>query len=108
MDRKKKVYVPNRSAHDFRAAEEYGSLIFLTDGLIDRFALNTICRRFVEGTKDATADDYILVSSLNILNSLLASVFSYRFGKVNYLLWKNGRYIERCIDLTQVMEREDG
>lgn len=103
----KKVYVPNRSAHDFTPAETFGELVFLSEGLIDRFAINTTVRRFVEGTKDATAEDYILISSLNILNNVLTSIFAFRFGKVNFLLFKNGKYIERCIDLRQIAERDN-
>lgn len=83
----RKVYVPNKSHHDFKKAERFGQLVYLTDGVVNRFAVNQLYRECGAAMKDATAEDYILVSSLSILNAVAASIMAHRFGCVNFLVF---------------------
>ena len=98
-----RVYVPNRSGHDFSAATRFGELVFITEGLIDRFAVNTMYRECIKATKEAEEDDLILVSSLPILTSILTAVLGRKFGKVNFLLLWNDEYMKRSIDLDALL-----
>ena len=101
----KKVFVPNKSGHDFSSAEKYGKLIFLTEGRIHHlFALNSLYRTMHDGMKDAEEGDYLLVSSLSTLNSIATGILVQRFSKVNYLLFSQskGEYVERNIDFSNL------
>ena len=40
------VYIVNKSAHDFRPAEEFGDIIFLSEGPMNRYATNNMHREF--------------------------------------------------------------
>ena len=51
---KSKVYIINNSGHDYSLAEEYGELIFLTEGNLKPFSLNQYYRILAEKMKDAT------------------------------------------------------
>ena len=90
-----KVFIVNKSAHDFSMAEEYGELIFLSDGPINRFATTNMHRDFSNHLKNSNEDDYIVLCSLNVMNSIACAIFAKMHGKLNLLLYKEGEYIER-------------
>lgn len=90
-----KVYVVNKSSHDFSAALEYGEIIFLSDGSMNRYATNSMMRTFKESMKDSDANDYIVPCSLNVMNSIACAIFAFKHGRLNLLLFKDGTYIER-------------
>ena len=90
-----KVYIVNRSTHDFSAAEEYGKLIFLSEGPMNRYSTNHMFRKFKEVMKSSHEDDYIVPCALNVMNSIACSMFTHKHGKLNLLLFKEGEYVER-------------
>jgi hypothetical protein len=89
------VYVVNKSSHNFEPAKRFGNLIYMTEGVMNRFETNDMIRRFVEALRDSQKCDYILPCSLSIMNALACSVFAHKHGALNLLLYKNGSYIER-------------
>jgi hypothetical protein len=89
------VYIVNKSAHDFSAAEKYGSIIFLSEGPMNRYAVNHMYRLFTERMNDSGESDYIVPCSLNVMNSIASSVFTFKHGTLNLLLFRDGMYIER-------------
>lgn len=91
------VYVPNRSAHVFEAAKRYGALRFVTEGRVNRFDTSEMWRAWDEALQDSSPDDYIIITSLNILCSIGSALFGSRHGKLNLLLYRNGVYIHREI-----------
>lgn len=91
------VYIPNKGAHDYSDAERYGELHFLTSGSVSRYNTENLYRQLVEGLEGAEETDYLLVSSLAILNALASAIFSRKFGRVNYLLFRDGEYIEKTV-----------
>lgn len=90
-----KVFVVNRSNHDFSRAEEFGELVFCTEGRMNRFATNDMIRRFSEVMSKSSEEDYVLLCSLNVMNAIACAVFAYKHGALNLLLYKDGKYIER-------------
>ena len=90
-----KVYVVNKSAHDFSSAKKFGHLLYMTEGRMNRFGTNDMVRRFQESMKKSKKEDYILLCSLNIMNSLACAVFARKHGTLNLLLFKDGEYLER-------------
>ncbi len=90
-----KVFVVNKSAHDFSAAEQYGELVYLSEGYMSRYSTNNMHRLFTDAMKESKEDDYIVPCSLNVMNSIACAIFAVMHGKLNLLLFKNGSYIER-------------
>lgn len=92
-----KVYIVNKSAHDFSAAERFGDVIFLSEGPMDRYSVNNMVRQFTEIMEGSESNDYIVPCSLNVMNSIASAIFAHKHGKLNLLLFKGGDYLERNI-----------
>lgn len=90
-----KVYIVNKSNHDFGPASKYGEVIFLSEGPMNRYATNNMLRQFQDGMKDSAKEDYIVPCSLNVMNSIACAIFAHKHGCLNLLLFKDGTYIER-------------
>jgi hypothetical protein len=103
MTRKPVVYVPNRGAHDYEDAKQYGELRFLTSGVIERYRTNTIYRTLMQGMEDAQEGDFLLVSSLSILNAIIAGILARKFGKINFLLFRDGKYLLRTVNIDSLL-----
>jgi hypothetical protein len=100
-----KVFIANRGSHDYRPAEKFGDLVFVTDGEINKFAIGELFRRAQEVMKHSTEEDFFLPTSLPILSGICSALLAYKHGRVRYLLFKYshgkkaGEYIERTIYL---------
>jgi hypothetical protein len=94
-----KVFIANRGSHDYRAAERFGDPVFVTNGEINKFAIGELFRRAQEVMKDSTEDDFFLPTSLPILSGLCSAILAHKHGRVRYLLFRAGEYIERTIFL---------
>lgn len=92
-----KVYIVNKSSHDFTSAEKFGKLIFMTEGRMNRFGTNDMVRKFSDAMRNSTKEDYLLPCSLNTANIMAASIFALKHKRLNLLLFKpsTGEYIER-------------
>ena len=90
-----RVYVVNKSAHDFSKAEKFGQLVFMTEGRMNRFGTNDMVRKFKDAMRNSKREDYLLLCSLNVMNSLACAVFGRKHGTLNLLLFKEGEYLER-------------
>lgn len=90
-----RVFVVNKSNHDFSAARKYGDLVFLSEGPMNRYSTNNMMRIFTERMKESTVSDYIVPCSLNVMNSIACAIFAHKHGALNLLLFKQGSYIER-------------
>ena len=91
----KKVFVVNKSAHDFKPAEKYGEVVFLSEGSMNRYSTNFMIRQFKEIMESSEKGDYIVPCSLNVMNSIACAIFAHKHGCLNLLLFKDGIYIER-------------
>jgi len=90
----RKVFVVNNSGHDFSTAEEFGELVYLSEGMFNSFDLNKMYRMFAELLVDSTQEDYILMSGLPQMNMIASAIFGYMHGRVNILLYssRNNNY----------------
>jgi len=93
------VFVVNKSSHDFSAAKQFGDIVFLSEGPMNRYATNNMHRVFDVIMSSSNKEDYIVPCSLNVMNSIASAIFARKHGRVNLLLFKEGRYIERNIIL---------
>lgn len=106
MANKPKVYVTQETNHDFRAAAEFGDLVFLTDGrrddfhntkgphnvdLIDR--LQAALREYNEG------DFVVLVGSPYVQAAVMWILGNLGFRIVRLLRWDNRDYVYSPLEL---------
>lgn len=99
-----KVFVVNRSGHDFSAAQQFGELHFLSEGPINKYAVTKIYRQFAEQFRRSAADDYIMISGLTVMVCIACSSFAYLHGgRLNLLIYKDGKYIERKLMLSELL-----
>lgn len=103
----RKVFIPNKGGHDYSDAERFGELIFVTEGTQNRFATAGIYRAFIDAMVDSDKMDYFLPSSMNIFNAIGAAVFARKHGRLNFLLFRDGGYIEREIDIDSLIKVKD-
>jgi len=99
-----KVYVINRGGHDFTNAARFGELVYLSEGRIPPFSVANMYRTFSEHLSTSSPTDYILLAGLPVMQSVACSIFSYLHGRLNLLLFKDGRYIERTIILSELLK----
>lgn len=104
MSRTPLVFITNLGAHDYEPAKDFGKLRFLTRGKIKRYATSTIYRDFIDGMSDARSSDFLLVSSLSILNGIASAILARRFGTVNYLLYSDGEYVLRSVNIDALID----
>lgn len=89
------VYIVNKSSHNFSPAEEYGELVFLSEGSMNRYGTNNMVREFGEVMKGSSPSDYIVPCSLNVMNAIACAIFAHKHGVLNLLLFRGGEYVER-------------
>lgn len=94
---KPKVYIVNKSGHDFSDAERFGDLVFMTRGTINRYAVNVIFREFNQYLKDSKPEDFIIVTGMSTMLCVVSAIFAAKHHRLNLLLYKNGRYLERSL-----------
>ena len=102
----RRVYVVNKSAHDFSAAEKYGELVFLTEGRQRHYDVNNKVAVMAEILNDSNPEDYLVFTSLNTLCAIAAALFALRHGgRLNILLYmpRTGTYAARELRLDQVI-----
>jgi len=106
-----KVFIPNRSGHDYSPAEKFGELVYVTEGHVRKSNVNQIYRQFARAMTGAGPNDYFILTSLGVLNAVGAAVLGRKTGRLNLLLFYDGKYIEKRLDLdallTETLEEED-
>lgn len=103
-----KVYIPNRSAHDFTPAEKFGTLVYLTEGDIPKYVVNSMSRKVAEKIRYSTPDDYLLITSLSVINAIVAGYLAHMHGRLNLLIWdaKDNKYESRTIVFQNLLPNE--
>lgn len=95
-----KIFIPNKSHHDFSPAHQYGDFVFLTDGWVSPLQVNSIYRLCYDKMKDCTVDDYLLISSLPMINVAAASIMAMKNnGMLNFLIFDHGNYLPMRISV---------
>ncbi len=103
-----RVYIVNKGGHDYSDAKRYGELHFLSEGQISKYAANKIYRKFAIQLRESTNKDWILITSLTVMACIACSCFAVLHGRLNLLLFKNGRYVDRKLVLTELLTSEKG
>jgi hypothetical protein len=101
---KRRVFIPNRSRHDFSKAERFGTPVFLTSGLINRLETSQMCRVLEGALESSSPDDLLLPSSLTVLSMLAGVILAMKHGRLNMLIYCDGDYVERNVNFTDLKE----
>lgn len=100
----KKVFIINKGGHDYTPAEQYGSLIFLTEGTINVFAVSNMYRSMSEALNGSGPNDYILLCGPPTLQAIACSMFVYKHGRLNLLQYRDGEYRPAEIVMSNLLE----
>ena len=118
MPKKKKIFIVNKSYHDYTEAEKFGELIFMSEGSINRYSASKIFRIFEPFIKESKKTDYILLTSMTIMCVIVSGMFATKHKRLNLLLHKPAiiqvgceslkeAYLERVI-VFERKEKENG
>lgn len=104
MSVSRRVYIVNDSGHDFRGAEQFGELVIMSDGEIQKFKLAQMRRKLAHHLDDSHPDDLIMHTGPNVMCSMACSIFAVKHGHLNLLLFRGtlrgkARYEEQRINL---------
>lgn len=96
------VFVVNKGCHDYKDAERFGKIEYLSKGMVNRYAVGTIYRIFWPKLKVSKEDDFILITGLSIMTAIACGIFGSLHNRLNLLLYKTskkgkGEYINRTI-----------
>jgi len=100
---KPKVFIVNRSGHDFSKAGRYGDLEYLSEGAVSRYATTDIYRRFSKILDDSQPKDYILITGLTVMSCIACMIMAYKHGIVNMIMYKSGNYVDRTLSVGELV-----
>ena len=100
------VYVVNKGGHDFSAAERFGRIVYLSDGLLNKYSVGVMYRMFSAKLRNSRPGDYILCTSLTQMNMVAASIMAVLHGKLNMLIYKDNGYVARTIDFASLVSND--
>lgn len=95
------VYATSKGSHDYTSAKFFGDLVFMTDEKLDKFNTSHMTRCLKPFVNQSHPEDYLLLSGLPTLNAVATAMFVAKHGRLNLLLFDNGRYVERRIVLKE-------
>jgi hypothetical protein len=104
-----KVYIINKSGHDYSKAEKYGEIVYLSEGKVNPMQVTKLYREFSEALANSDKDDYLLITGLPIMSCIASSIMAHKHGYVNWLIWHPVRkdYVERSILIGELVDKEE-
>ena len=93
----KNVYILSDGGHDYSDAERFGTLVFLPIPANAKWDIAALFDTLTEGLKDAEAEDYLIISHLTSVCCVATAILVEQFGRVNFLLYRGGKYEERVL-----------
>lgn len=98
------VYIPNKSGNVYTAAEQFGELIYVSEGKVALAEVNNLYLDTIEALRDSSPDDYIVMAGPYSLVAIICAVFARKHGRLNPLIYRDGEYIRRELDMTGVQD----
>jgi len=103
----KNVWIVNRSTHDFNGAERFGTLRFLSEGMLRKRNVAFMVRKFERALACSSEHDFLLPTSLTIMCMVAAVCFVRLHGRLNLLLFEDGKYKARSIVFDSEEKKEE-
>lgn len=95
----RKVYILTDGGHDYSDAARFGTLEYCHITVKNKYDMSQMYRELKEILWHSDPDDFLLISSLTSLCCVATAILVDLHGKVNYLLFQDGRYVERNLVL---------
>ncbi len=92
-----KVYAVNLNDKDYSGAEEYGDIIYMTEGVLDLRKAHTYEQKIRNFLKNSTEEDYLLLSGPTLICCLAINVWLDNHKQCKVLYWSNGKYQEYLV-----------
>lgn len=96
------VYIPNRGPHDYTDAERFGTLMYCTDGSLDKFDTAEMYRELCDAMHDSEPEDYIVLGSLISLCCVACAIFAAKHHRLNLLIHRTDGYTARSLYLNNL------
>jgi len=101
-----KVFIINDSGHDFTPAEEFGELVIMTEGYINKYAVTAMVRAFKPFIDQSSPNDIILQTGPQVMNNIACAMFAAKHGCLNLLIWRalpneEARYVLRKLSFNR-------
>lgn len=95
-----KVYVVNKTTHDYSVAGRFGEVVYITEGKVPIFKTDEVVTLVHKALVDFTDKDYILVAGPSILSIIVSTAAFSRCSTVKFLIFdaKIQAYIVRHIN----------
>jgi hypothetical protein len=103
------VFVVSNGGHDFSKAKQFGPLIFLSSGTVNKFHITEMAREFAAILSISEPEDYLVLNGPTVMSCVACSIMAQLHGKLNLLLWKKGQdnnldhYERRTLDLNALI-----
>ena len=90
-----KVYIPNSGGHDYSTAERFGSLVLMSEGIIDKFSTTQMLRQFQTAMEGSEEEDFIIQAGPTVMLAVACSIFASKHHRLNLLIWRYGEGPEK-------------
>jgi|GEM_PF-2632110 hypothetical protein len=94
---KRKVFVVSK-IHDCSEAESYGELVYLTEGVLNPYAIGSIAKQMKDIMADSSEGDWLLLNGLPTAQCIAVAIMASKYSTINLLMYRKGKYIERYIE----------
>lgn len=95
----RRVYILNEGTHDYSDAEQFGELVFCTQGMLPKHDINRLYLEIEKVLAESSPDDLIMLSSLTSLCAVASAIMAAEHGEVHFLIFHDGKYIEKDLML---------
>jgi hypothetical protein len=92
-----RVYVPSDRGYDYKPAERYGELVFLTKKPIRPLDMARMQEIWQDALHTSDPNDWIMVTSLASFLSIGCAIFARKHGRLNLLVFESGDYVGRTV-----------
>ena len=100
----RKVYILTDGGHDYSDAKRFGDIQSCNVTVRNKDDIAQMYRELKEVLYDSCFDDLLLISSLTSLCCVASAILVELHGRVNFLLFHDGKYVERNLVLSQFDE----
>ena len=97
-----RVYIPNKNLNDYTNAARWGELVYVTEGHVRLTDVDNLLDNIDSLLFDSSPDDLIIMSGPYSITAVLCTVFALKHNCLNILIYINGKYVKRELDLSRV------
>lgn len=93
-----KVFIVHKGDHNYKPAEQFGELVFLTGSEArQRYDLTALYTELDDALEGSTDKDFLMISGLPVMIAVANGILVRKHGAVRYLVFKYGRYVEQYL-----------